>query len=85
MDENRNSKVHTIKMLLDSDASESIVRKDVLYKRHKTFKDKKNKWSTVTWTFKTTFVTELRIKSFYRNLRKMIFDRLIIKLRFNTR
>ena len=40
--ENKNSKVCTIKRLLDSGASESIVRKDVLYKRHKILKDKKN-------------------------------------------
>ena len=32
MDENKNSKVHTIKILLDSGASISIVRKDILYK-----------------------------------------------------
>ena len=41
-DENRNSKVCTIKILLDSGASASIVRKDVLYKRHKILKDKKS-------------------------------------------
>ena len=32
LDENRNSKVRTIKILLDSSASESIACKDVLYK-----------------------------------------------------
>ena len=41
LDENKNSKVHTIKILLDCGTSESIVRKDVLYKRHKILKDKK--------------------------------------------
>ena len=34
-DENQNSKVRTIKILLDSGASASIVCKDVLYERHK--------------------------------------------------
>ena len=43
---------------LDSGASASIVRKDVLYERHKILKDKKNKRSTMTGTFHTTFVTE---------------------------
>ena len=37
-DESKNSKVCIIKMLLDSDANSSIVRKDVLYKRHKILK-----------------------------------------------
>ena len=36
-DESRNSKVHTIKILLDSGASTSIVHKDVLYKRHRNY------------------------------------------------
>ena len=34
-DENKNYKVCTIKILLDSGANASIVRKDVLYERHK--------------------------------------------------
>ena len=34
LDENQNPKVHTIKILLDSGASASNVRKDELYKRH---------------------------------------------------
>ena len=46
-DENRSSKVCPIKILLDSDVSASIVRKDILYERHKILKDKKNKWSTM--------------------------------------
>ena len=33
--ENKNSKVHTIKILLDSTAGVLIVHKDVLYKRHR--------------------------------------------------
>ena len=40
-DENKNSKVRTIKILLDSGASASIVRKDVLFERLKILKDKK--------------------------------------------
>ena len=43
-DENKNSKVCTIQILLDSGASASIIHKDVLYKRHKILKDNKNKW-----------------------------------------
>ena len=58
----KNSKVHSIKILLDSGASASILRKDVLFKRHKIFKDKKNKWSTVAGTSHTTFVTEIILK-----------------------
>ena len=41
LDENNNSKVHTIKILLDCDASASIICKDVLYEQNKLFKDKK--------------------------------------------
>ena len=41
LDEKKNSKVHTIKILLDNGASASIVRKDVLYKRHKILKVKR--------------------------------------------
>ena len=41
--ENKNSKVRTIKILLDSGTSTLIVRKDVLYERHKLLEDKKNK------------------------------------------
>ena len=40
-DENKNSKVRTIKILLDSSASASIKRKDILCERHKILKDKK--------------------------------------------
>ena len=67
-DENRNSKVCTITILLDSGASASIARKDVLYERHTVLKDKKNKWSTLAGTFSTTFVTEIIFK-----LRERIF------------
>ena len=55
-DENLNSKLCTIKISLYSGASASIVRKDVLYERHRIFKDKKRKWSTISGTFNTTFV-----------------------------
>ena len=41
-DENKNFKVRTIKILLDSGLSASFGRKDVLYQRHKILKDKKN-------------------------------------------
>ena len=57
--ENWNSKVHTIKILLDCGAIASIIRKDMLYERHKTLKEKKNQWSTMAGTFNTTFVTEI--------------------------
>ena len=59
LDENKNSKVQTIKILLDRGTSASIVRKDVLYKRHKILKLKMNKWSTMAGTFNSTFVTEI--------------------------
>ena len=59
MDENKNFKVRTIKILLDSGASASIVRKCVLHEHHKIHKDKKNKCSTMEGTFNTTFVTEI--------------------------
>ena len=41
MDENWNSKVCTIKILLDSGAGASIVRKDILHERHRILKQKK--------------------------------------------
>ena len=47
LNKNKNSNVHTIKIVLDSGASASIVRKDILYKHHRIIKDKKNKWSTL--------------------------------------
>ena len=40
-DKNKNSKVHTIKISLDSDASASMVYKDVSYKRQRSLKDKR--------------------------------------------
>ena len=42
-----NSKVSTIKISLDSGASASTVRRDVLQERHKILKEKKTKWSTM--------------------------------------
>ena len=62
MDENRKSEVRTVKILLDSGARASIIRKDILYKRHITLEKKKNKWSTMTGSFNTTFVTEIILK-----------------------
>ena len=61
-DENKNSKVCTIKLLLDSGASASIVRKDELFDRHKIIKENKNKWFAMAGTFNTTFVTEIILK-----------------------
>ena len=43
LDENKNSKVYTIKTLLGRGPNASIVRKNVSYIRHKIFKEKKNK------------------------------------------
>ena len=40
-DENKNSKVCTIKILFNNGASASIVHKDMLYKRHKNLKTKR--------------------------------------------
>ena len=79
MDKIKYFKAHTIKILLGSSASASIVRKDVLYKRHKILKDKKNKWSTMVGTFNTTFVTETLLK-----LLELNHSAEIIKLRFNS-
>ena len=62
MDKNWKSKVCTIKILLDSGASVLIIRKDILYKRHKILKDKKIKWSNMAGTFNTTFVIEMILK-----------------------
>ena len=58
-DKNTNSKVLSIKILLDSGASASIGSKDVFYAHHKILKDKKNKCSNMAGTFNTTFVTEI--------------------------
>ena len=59
MDENKNSKVYIIKILVDSGVSASIICKDILHECHKILKDKKNKWSTMAGTLNTTFVTEI--------------------------
>ena len=42
MDENKHSKAHTIKILLNSGASASIVRKDILHEHHRILKQKRN-------------------------------------------
>ena len=55
----KNSKVHTINISLNSGASASNKGTDVLHKRRKIFRDKKNKPSTMAGTFITTSVTEL--------------------------
>ena len=62
LDENKNSKVRTINILFDSDASASIVCKDVFYECHKILKDKKNKCSTMAGTFSTTSIIETILK-----------------------
>ena len=66
-DENENSKVRTINLLLESGAGATIVCKDVLYERHRILKDK------------TTFVAEIILKLLQSNhsiinLREMPFD-----------
>ena len=43
-DENKNSKVYTIKILLDTSTIASIVHKDVLYEHCRILQDQKNKW-----------------------------------------
>ena len=58
-DDNKNSKVPTMKIFLDSNASASTVRKDVLKKR---LKDRNSKWSTMTATSNTTLLTGLNFK-----------------------
>ena len=62
LNEIKNFRVSTIKILLDKGTIASIVRKDVLYEHHRFLNDIKNKWSIMVGTFNTTFVTELVIK-----------------------
>ena len=62
LDENNNSKVYIIEILLDIGASASMVCNDVLYKHHKILKDKKNKWLTIAGSFNNIFVTEIKFK-----------------------
>ena len=59
---NKNSKVCTIKILLDSGASASIVCKDVLSKRHKIHKNKRSKWSNMAGMFNTSYMINLEQK-----------------------
>ena len=61
-DDNINSKVRSIKILLDSGASTLIVHDNILQKYYRILKDKKNKCSTMVGTFSTTFVTEIILK-----------------------
>ena len=49
---------NTIKILLNCDASVSIVRKDVLHEGHKILKEEENRWSAMRETFNTTSKTE---------------------------
>ena len=56
------SKVWTIKILLDSGARLSILHQDVIHERHRTLKEAKNKWSTMAGNFNTIFVTEIILK-----------------------
>ena len=58
----KNSKVSSIKILLDSDACASMVRKNILDKHHQVIKNKKNKWSTIARTFNTFYMTNLDSK-----------------------
>ena len=55
----KNFKVHTIKIILDSSVSTSIVCKDVLHKRQGFLKD--SRWSTKEATFNTTLSTGLKL------------------------
>ena len=85
MNKNKNSKVCTIKILLDSHASASIVNKDVLYKRHKILRDKRNKWSTMAGTSNTTFVQETisKLPELNHSMEIYIKCHLTIKLNYN--
>ena len=47
LDENKILKFVLSKYFLDSNASELIVHKEIVYKCHRILKDKKNKWSTM--------------------------------------
>ena len=62
VNENKYSKVCSIKILSDSGASAFIICKDVLHDYHRILKDKKNEWSTMAGTISTTFVTEMILK-----------------------
>ena len=86
MDKNNNSEVCSIKILLDSGANALIVRKDILYKRHRILKDNKNKWSTMAGTFNTTFVTEIISKLQELNYSAKIYAKCrLIELQFHPR
>ena len=58
-DKNKYFKVCTIKILLDSCTSASIVCKHVLYKHHQILTNRENKWSTIVGTLNTTCITML--------------------------
>ena len=58
---NKNCKVRTIEIVLYSSAGALIVRKDVLYERHRILQEKRKKASNMAGTF-DTFVTEIKLK-----------------------
>ena len=57
-------------MLLDKGDSASIVHIDILLKYHRILKQKQYKWSTMTGTFNTTSVTEIKLKLIKKQPRK---------------
>ena len=61
-DENKNSKVCIIKILLDGGTSVSTVPKDILHESFRILKQKTNKLPTMTVTFNTTSIMELKLK-----------------------
>ena len=75
MNENKNFKVCTIKILCDNGASVLIKRKDIIYEHNQILKDKKNKWSTMARTFNTTFVTETIFKLQELNHSEEIYEK----------
>ena len=60
--ENKNSKVYTVKILLDCHASASIVHKIILHECHTIMKQKK-KLATMIGTFNTTFCNGVKVKT----------------------
>ena len=57
------------------------IRKDVLHKRYKIFKEKNNKWSTMAGTFNTTFVTEIILKLPELNHSAEIYEKRHLKIK----
>ena len=80
-----NTKVHTIKILLDSGASDLIVRKNVLSKYHNILKNKTSNWSTMAGMFNIYYVTNfnLKLSELFLHcgiLREMPFNKIITQL-----